>query len=57
MQKRQATIEDELQKEEKAWRDKMRQHEVRLYNELLSKDCEVTVIYLQINVIMERLIY
>lgn len=57
MQKRQTAIEDELQKEEKAWRDKMRQHEVRLYNKLLSKDCEVTVIYLQINVIMERLIY
>lgn len=57
MQKRQAAIEDELQKEEKAWRDRMRQHEVRLYNELLSKCYEVTVIYLRIIVIMEQLIY
>lgn len=57
MQKRQAAIDDEIQKEEEAWRDKLRQHEVKLYNELLSKDCEVTVIYLRINVIMERLMY
>lgn len=57
MQKRQAAIEDELQEEEEAWRDKMRQHEVRLYSELLSKDCKVTVIYLRINVTMECLIY
>lgn len=56
LQKCQAAIEDELQKEEEAWRDKMRHHEVRLYNELLSKDCEVTVICLRINVIMEQLI-
>lgn len=57
MQKRQAAIEDELQKEEEARRDKRRQHGVRLHSELLSKDCEVTVIYLRINVIMECLIY
>lgn len=57
MQKRQAAIEDELQKEEEAWRDKMRKHKVRLYNELLSKDCEVAVICLRINVKMEQLIY
>lgn len=57
MQKRQAAIDDEIQKEEEAWRDKLRQHEVKLYNELLSKDCEVTVIYLRMNVIMERLMY
>ena len=47
MQKHQAAIEDELQKERKAWRDKMMQHEVRLYNDLLSKACEVTIIYFE----------
>lgn len=47
MQKQQTVMEDELQKEKKAWRDKMMQHEVRLYNELLSNDCEVTIIYLR----------
>mgnify|MGYP001866139475 FL=1 len=37
-------MEDELQKEKKAWRDKMMQHEVKLYSDLFSKDYEVTVI-------------
>lgn len=50
-------MEDELQKEKKAWREKMMQHKVRLYNELLSNDCEVTIIYLRINVILEQLIH
>lgn len=44
MQKQQALMEDELQKEKKAWRDKMMQHEVKLYSDLFSKDYEVTVI-------------
>lgn len=37
-------MEDELQKEKKAWRDKMMQHEVKLYNEFFSKDYEFAVI-------------
>lgn len=57
MQKHQTAIEDQLQKEKKAWRDKMMQHEVRLYGEVLSKDCEVTIIYLRVNVILEQLIH
>lgn len=57
MQKHQTAMEDQLQKEKKAWRDKMMQHEVRLYSELLSKDCEVTIIYLRIKVILEQLIH
>jgi len=44
VQKHQTAVEDELQKEKKAWRDKMLQHEVRLYSEILSKVCEVTII-------------
>lgn len=51
MQKHQTAIEDELEKEKKAWRDKMMQREVRLYNGLLSKDSEVTIIYLRINIL------
>lgn len=53
MQKHQIAIEDELRKEQKAWRDKMMQHEVRFYNEILSKDCEVTVIHFRISVILK----
>lgn len=56
MQKQQAVMEDELQKEKTAWRDKMMQHKVRLYNKLLSRDCEVTIINLRINVILEQLV-
>lgn len=51
VQKHQTAIEDELEKEKKAWRDKMMQREVRLYNGLLSKDSEVTIIYLRINIL------
>lgn len=44
MQKQQTVMEDELLKEKKAWRDKMMQHEVKLYNEFFLKDYEVAVI-------------
>lgn len=44
MQKQQTVMEDELQKEKKAWRDKMMQHEVQLYNKFFLKDYEVAVI-------------
>lgn len=56
VQKHQVAI-NELWKEKKAWRDKTMQDEVRFYNEVLSKDCEVTVIHCRINVILKQLIH